>query len=103
MLAGQQPPQPEPPQPEPPQPPSRETPATMQIEYPMEPSTNQAEGQSPDDREMLIISRMEQEAESKKKPEEPIAFPNTPISTGRAERMDYQKLFDQLRDISNNE
>lgn len=59
-----------------------------------------------DDREMIIVNRME-EAEVQPAPEEPgqeaITFPATPISTGRAERMDYQKLFEQLRDISNSQ
>lgn len=55
-----------------------------------------------DDQEMIIVSRMEQQSDSQAaNVEEPIPFPTTPVSTGRAERMDYQKLFNQLRDISN--
>jgi len=54
-----------------------------------------------DDREMIIVNKMEQQSDSTEtEPEQPISFPSTPISKGRAERMDYQKLFDQLRDIS---
>ena len=72
----------------------------LKMEYPVIASD---ESQiSKDDREMILVSRTEQQTESSrpKAPETP-AFPQTPVSTGQAERMDYQKLFDQLRDISN--
>ena len=56
-----------------------------------------------DDREMIIVNRMD-EQQSVASPVEPqeVPFPKTPVSTGRAERMDYQKLFDQLRDQAGN-
>ncbi len=55
-----------------------------------------------DDQEMIVVSRMEERSEPTGfKVEAPVPFPSTPVSTGRAERMDYQKLFDQLREISN--
>ena len=81
---------------------SKSTPADpVNLEYPVaQPGT----GEEPrrDDSEMLIVSRMEQKMESPKKSSrpDPIAFPETPVSKGKAQRMDYQKLFDQLRDIS---
>ena len=61
---------------------------------------NPAEEPRRDDSEMLIVSRMEQKMESPKPKPEPIPFPQTPVSKGNAQRMDYQQLFDQLRDIS---
>lgn len=57
---------------------------------------------SNDDKEMIIVNQMEETIEPQATTEPPIQFPPTPVSTGRAERMDYQKLFDQLRDISHN-
>ena len=58
-------------------------------------------GESVSDQEMIIVSRMEQQSESSTLDvETQVPFPTTPVSTGRAERMDYQKLFDQLREIS---
>ena len=55
------------------------------------------DGPNPD---MIILNRMEEPSEKQiRADEESIQFPKTPISTGRAERMDYQKLFTQLRDV----
>lgn len=79
---------------------SAEQPQSINIENPVvQPdASNQPRT---DDSEMLIVSRMEQKMESPKSREpDPIPFPETPISKGRAQRMDYQQLFDQLRDIS---
>lgn len=56
-----------------------------------------------DDREMIIINKMDEQRDPDATTADPIEFPETPISKGRAERMDYQKLFDQLRDISNSQ
>ena len=53
-----------------------------------------------DDRDMLIVSRQDQPAMPESQLDEPIPFPSTPVSTGQAQRMDYQQLFDQLRNIS---
>ncbi len=62
---------------------------------------NQLGNEPRDDREMIIVSRMEQREEGEAKPEpEPTPTDEEPVSTGRAERMDYQKLFDQLRNIT---
>ena len=49
-----------------------------------------------DDSEMLIVPPSTPPVEAKKEPE---VFPLTdsPISSGRAARMDYEKLFDRLR------
>lgn len=77
-----------------------EQPQSVKIEYPME--SAQDRPVSRDDREMIVVSRTEQQNESSPVNQPaPVPFPQTPVSTGRAERMDYQKLFDQLRDISN--
>ena len=80
--------------------PNQAPPNSINLEYPVaEPSSTEEPRR--DDSEMLIVSRMEQKMESPKssKPD-PIPFPETPVSKGKAQRMDYQKLFDQLRDIS---
>ncbi len=69
------------------------------------PTSSQAEAtqEKPptDDREMIILNETDEPAEPKTPKSQPISFPSDQISKGRAERMDYQKLFDQLRDISN--
>jgi len=76
-------------------------PSSIKIDQPTNTEESNATGSTPiDDREMIIVNRMEQPAEAEKPAETPVPFPSTPVSTGRAERMDYQKLFDQLRDIS---
>jgi len=76
-------------------------PQPTSIEYPITHADPSPELRR-DDSEMLIVSRMEQKMESPKSPRpDPIQFPETPVSKGNAQRMDYQKLFDQLRDISN--
>ena len=74
--------------------------ASVNLEYPVSQSAPTAPPRR-DDSEMLIVSRMEQQLESPKpsKPK-PIPFPETPVSKGNAQRMDYQQLFDQLRDVS---
>jgi hypothetical protein len=56
-----------------------------------------------DDREMIIVNKKDEPSDETPNEDAPITFPATPISTGRAQRMDYQKLFDQLRDISNSQ
>jgi len=72
----------------------------INLEYPVSPAEPEAQARR-DDSEMLIVSRMEQKLESAKPKEpDPLPFPETPVSKGRAQRMDYQQLFDQLRDIS---
>ena len=74
--------------------------ASVNLEYPVS-QTGPTAPPRRDDSEMLIVSRMEQQLESPKpsKPK-PIPFPETPVSKGNAQRMDYQQLFDQLRDVS---
>ncbi len=62
----------------------------------VDPSTEAVE----DDRDMLIVSRQDQPAKPKSIEDDPIPFPATPLSTGQAKRMDYQQLFDQLRNIA---
>ena len=79
--------------------PSSASEQSVNLEYPMA-QPNPAEEPRRDDSEMLIVSRMEQKMESPKPKPEPIPFPQTPVSKGNAQRMDYQQLFDQLRDIS---
>ena len=75
-------------------------PESINIEYPVASASPTSQPRR-DDSEMLIVSRMEQQLESPAPKEpEPIPFPETPVSKGRAQRMDYQQLFDQLRDIS---
>ena len=77
---------------------------SVSIEYPAtEASMEDDTDRSSDDREMLIVSHMEQQFEVPAVEDDSVPFPPTPVSTGRAERMDYQKLFDQLRDITKNE
>lgn len=72
----------------------------MNIEYPMQGVAARVEGRPVDDREMIVVNRMTQPAVPPKSAASDIPFPDTPISTGRAERMDYQQLFDQLRDTA---
>ena len=73
---------------------------SINIEYPVATPSPESQPRR-DDSEMLIVSRMEQKLESPPPSEPaPVPFPDTPVSKGRAQRMDYQQLFDQLRDIS---
>ena len=80
--------------------PTQDPEPSFNLEYPVvQPAS--AEEPRRDDSEMLIVSRMEQQLESPKSTQpQPIPFPETPVSKGNAQRMDYQQLFDQLRDIS---
>ena len=49
---------------------------------------------------LIVVSRTEEAVEEKSTKSAP---PTVPASTGNAARMDYQKLFEQLRDISNSQ
>ena len=57
---------------------------------------------STDDKDMIIVSRKDEvdEPSPETSSAEPIPFPATAVSTGKAERMDYQQLFEQLRNMS---
>ena len=75
------------------------------VEYPVtEHESYQQPGQPPvnkDDRDMLYVNQSSQ-YESPEKPEEPVEnplFPQVDTSTGNANRMDYNQLFDQLRNV----
>jgi hypothetical protein len=68
---------------------------SVSLQYPGTENTDQRQ----DDREMIFVNQMKQPNETPKS-DETVPFVDTPITTGRAERMDYQKLFDQLRDAS---
>ncbi|MEL7500542.1 MAG: AAA family ATPase [Planctomycetota bacterium] len=69
------------------------------IDYPLRDQEANA-GSRNDDGEMLFVSR-DPSKSVPSAPERPsIPLPETPVSTGRAERMDYQRLFDQLRDVN---
>jgi type II secretory pathway predicted ATPase ExeA len=54
-----------------------------------------------DDRDMLVCEANDVEscATNKQKASQRAPFPPTPVSTGRAERMDYEQLFNQLRNL----
>lgn len=52
---------------------------------------------------IIVVKQTEDAAEEKPPVVDPPIPPTTPPSTGRAARMDYQKLFEQLRDISNSQ
>jgi type II secretory pathway predicted ATPase ExeA len=81
-------------------------PASIKMDEGVGGESSHSPNEAKDDREMIIVNRMEQpvKSESTESHAEPVVpFPTTPVSTGRAERMDYQKLFDQLRDISNSQ
>ena len=52
-----------------------------------------------DDKEMIVVNPLPEATESIPKIAK-IPLPETPASTGRAERMDYQQLFDQLRNVN---
>ena len=74
-----------------------ETPASIPIEYPLAESNG---NQMPvDDRDMLIVTRAEEKpAHDQDKVPDPVE--QQPPSTGTAKRMDYQQLFDQLRNAT---
>ncbi len=57
---------------------------------------------SSDDKDMIVVSRKDEIVGSGKvkSSTDSIPFPTTAVSTGKAERMDYQQLFDQLRNMS---
>ncbi len=52
---------------------------------------------------IIVVNQPEDAVEEKPPAVDPPVPPTTPPSTGRAARMDYQKLFEQLRDISNSQ
>ena len=52
-----------------------------------------------DDSDMIVINREEPTNSQPIRRVEPIPFPATPVSTGQAQRMDYQQLFAQLRNM----
>ena len=54
---------------------------------------------SADDSDIIVINREEQSPGEPIRRVEPIPFPATPVSTGQAQRMDYQQLFEQLRNM----
>ncbi len=54
---------------------------------------------SSDDSDMIVINREEPSPGGPIRRVEPIPFPATPVSTGQAQRMDYQQLFEQLRNM----
>jgi hypothetical protein len=56
-----------------------------------------------DDRDMIVCQSSEPQYPDAATHQiaERVPFPPTPVSTGRAERMDYHKLFDQLRKLPN--
>ena len=73
------------------------------VEYPVtEHESYQQPGQTPanqDDRDMLIVNQSTQyeSPQTQEEPEEQPLFPKVETSTGNASRMDYNQLFDQLR------
>jgi type II secretory pathway predicted ATPase ExeA len=56
-----------------------------------------------EEKPIIVVSRTEETVEEKPTESAPSAPPTVPASTGKAARMDYQKLFEQLRDISNSQ
>ena len=56
-----------------------------------------------EEKPIIVVSRTEETVEEKPTESAPPATPTVPASTGKAARMDYQKLFEQLRDISNSQ
>lgn len=64
--------------------------AGMKLETPLE-SVND------DDRDILVITRVKQESRADKSVEEGVMGGETPVSKGRAIRMEYAQLFKQLR------
>ena len=56
-----------------------------------------------EEKPIIVVSRTEEAVEEKPTESAPPAPPTVPASTGKAARMDYQKLFEQLRDISNSQ
>lgn len=56
-----------------------------------------------EEKPIIVVSRTEETVEEKPTESAPPTPPTVPTSTGKAARMDYQKLFEQLRDISNSQ
>ena len=56
-----------------------------------------------EEKPIIVVSRTEETVEEKPTESAPPTPPTVPASTGKAARMDYQKLFEQLRDISNSQ
>lgn len=61
------------------------------------------EKEQENEKPIIVVNQAEDATEEKPPAVEPPVPPTAPTSTGRAERMDYQKLFEQLRDISNSQ
>lgn len=65
-----------------------------------DPSQAQPQGHR-DDKEMIIMNPPKpDDTPSDPSPRASIPLPETPVSTGKAVRMDYQQLFDQLRNVN---
>lgn len=54
-----------------------------------------------DDQDILVINKFEEPTNHPRQRPQPIPLPATPVSTGRATRMDYDQLFNQLRNVEN--
>lgn len=72
------------------------------IEYPLRAPSESSETTDAhqDDAEMIIVPRRSEPTQPSLQQEPRIPLPETPVSKGQAERMDYQRLFDQLRNVN---
>ena len=76
--------------------------SALAIEYPIsehEGYHRDDDGMPKDDRDMIIVSRADRLTSRKSPDEVPDELMPRNASTGRAERMEYQQLFDQLRKV----
>lgn len=69
------------------------------LETQIQPFEKEQENEKP----IIVVNQTGGATEEKTQATELPVPPTVPTSTGRAERMDYQKLFEQLRDISNSQ
>ena len=81
---------------------AHDQPVVERIEYPLREPTDHSlpANVHRDDAEMIIVTRGNETSPPSQNEEPKIPFPETPVTKGQAERMDYQKLFDQLRNVN---
>ena len=73
---------------------------SISVEYPITDHANYQppSDQSNDDRDMLRVNESHY-AQTPQQPDQPTPYADAEPSTGEAQRMDYGKLFDQLRNM----
>jgi len=74
-------------------------PENLPSDHNLQEVANETFSTTDDDRDIIVCDIPELPFVPVNSSQKPVLFPTTPVSTGRAQRMDYQQLFDQLRNL----